>query len=263
MAEAASPILFERRGAVGWLMFDRPARRNAIDAATHLALREALTAVEADRAIRALVITGAGGAFCSGQDLAERRDMLAEGEVDLQASLVENYSPLIRRLIALPMPVIAAVGGVAAGAGVGLVLAADIVLAGASARFQLPFVKVGLGPDCGLSWTLARQVGLNRALALLLTGDAFDADEAFAWGLVSRVCPDEALAAEAEALAARLARGPRAAIAAIKRSVREAADQTLDEALAAEAIMQGGLGRDPDYREAVIAFTSKREPRFR
>src|SRR3546814_3791425 len=113
-------------------MFDRPARRNAIDAATHLALREALTAVEADRAIRALVITGAGGALCSGQDLAERRDMLAEGEVDLKASLVANYSPLIRRLIALPMPVISAVGGAAAGAGGGLGLAAVIVQIGSA-----------------------------------------------------------------------------------------------------------------------------------
>ncbi|MBC2777039.1 enoyl-CoA hydratase-related protein [Parasphingopyxis marina] len=258
----AKPVRLERSGAVASLILDRPERRNPINAEAHALLREALDSIADDPGVRALVLTGAGGYFCSGQDLAERYGMLAEGEVDLEASLRENYNPLIRRLLALPFPVIAAVEGIAAGAGLGLLLAADIVLAGRSTRFQLPFSRVGLGPDSGLSWTLARQVGANRAMALLLTGERFDAEQAERWGVVWRVMDDGDSAGEAEALAARLAKGPRLALAETRRRVHEAASFDIEEALDGEAAMQGKLGLHPDYRTAVNAFMEKREPEF-
>ena len=248
---------------VARITLNRPARRNAINTETHLQLRSALARVESVPSIRVVVLSGAGDSFCAGQDLAERAAMLKEGEVDLGKSLEENYNPLVRRLVALPMPIIAVVRGVAAGAGAALALSADIVLASRSARFQLAFARVGLGPDCGTSWLFQRMAGQARAMGMALTADSIDAQRAEQWGLIWRCVTDEALDGEAEALIEQLKTGPQAALRAIKRRMRAGASETLEQALDAERDTQGVLGADPDYREAVKAFMEKRRPRFR
>lgn len=258
--DRAVQLTVDRR--IARLLLNRPERKNAINGAMHAELRGALGTL-ADSDVRVVVLSGAGGAFCAGQDLAERAVMLAAGEVDLARSLQENYNPLLKALHALPMPVIASVDGVAAGAGAALALAADIVLAARSARFQLAFARVGLGPDSGISWTLPRLIGGARAMGMALTADMIDAARAESWGLIWRAVDDEALAAETEALAQRLVQGPQNALRAIKRRMRDAAQESFDAALDAERDMQGALGRHPDYREAVTAFMAKRPPEFK
>jgi 2-(1,2-epoxy-1,2-dihydrophenyl)acetyl-CoA isomerase len=188
--------------------------------------------------------------------------MLSHGQVDLERSLNDYYNPLVRTLMALPMPVIAAVNGVAAGAGAALALLADIVIAARSARFQLAFARVGLGPDSGISWTLPRIVGNARALGMALTADMIEAPRAEAWGLIWQAVEDETLNQRVEELAQRLADGPQAALRAIKRRLRDNTCDSLDAALDAERDMQGCLGQHPDYREAVLAFMEKRTPGF-
>jgi len=258
-----SPVKFSLANHVARLELNRPARKNAINSAMHAELRHVLDRIEADTTIRVVILTGASDAFCSGQDLAERAGMLAKGEVDLAQSVEQNYNPLIRRLVALPMPVIAAVNGIAAGAGAALALAADIVLAARSAKFQLAFARVALGPDSGISWILPRLVGHARAVGMALTADLIDAERAENWGLIWRVVEDQALAAEAQALADRFASGPQAALRAIKRRMRDNWNETLDVALDAERDAQGLLGAHPDYRQAVEAFMAKRTPAFK
>jgi 2-(1,2-epoxy-1,2-dihydrophenyl)acetyl-CoA isomerase len=259
-AQDCVQLLLEQ--GIARITLNRPARRNAINGAVHTRLREILTCLEDNADLRVVIITGAGGSFCSGQDLAERAAMLGAGEVDLQSSLRDHYNPLIQRLMALPVPVIAAVSGIAAGAGAALALTADVVLMARSARLQLAFVRVALGPDSGISWLLPRLVGQARALGMALTGEMIDATRAEQWGLVWRVVDDEVLLAEAETLARQLADGPRAALAAIKHRIRATACETLEAALDAEATVQGRLGRGSDYREAVEAFIGKRPPGF-
>ncbi|NIJ09272.1 2-(1,2-epoxy-1,2-dihydrophenyl)acetyl-CoA isomerase [Sphingomonas vulcanisoli] len=248
---------------VATIRLNRPDRLNAFDAELHADLREALSAVEADSSVRALVLTGAGRAFCAGQDLGERDAAFARGETpDLGASLSENYNPLIRRLVALPYPVIAAVNGIASGAGAALAIACDIVVAAQSARFQFGFVRVALGPDAGTSWLLPRRVGRGRALALALTGEAIDADRALAIGLCDRIVNDDNLGSAATELATGFAKGPQQAIHAIKQALRTAPPSDLAAALTTEQISQAALGAATDYREAVTAFTAKRTPKF-
>jgi 2-(1,2-epoxy-1,2-dihydrophenyl)acetyl-CoA isomerase len=261
-ASTDDAVQYSVRDGIARITLNRPSRKNAINAAVHVGLRQALDRVENDPGIRVLLITGAGDAFCAGQDLAERAGMLAEGEVDLARSLHEHYNPLIRRLAALRMPVIAAVNGVAAGAGVALAMVADIVLAARSARFQLAFARVALGPDSGVSWMLPRMVGQARAMGMALTADMIEAERAESWGLIWRAIDDDALASEADALARRLAAGPRAGLQAIKRRMRSALVETLDEALDGERDAQGALGKHANYREAVQAFMAKRAPKF-
>lgn len=243
--------------------FNRPEKRNALNAAMHAELRGSLDRIAADGSIRVVILAGAGGAFCSGQDLSERAGMLAQGEVDLAQSLERNFNPLVRRLAALPMPVIAQVGGVAAGAGAALALTGDIVIAARSASFQLAFARVGLGPDSGTSWIFQRAIGQARAMGMALTAETIDAPRAQTWGLIWRCVEDDTLGAEVERLALQLASGPQAALRAIKRRMRAAANETFDRALDGERDEQGVLGRDPDYREAVTAFMAKRKPQFR
>ena len=262
MNESDNVVQLSVRDGIARITLNRPSRKNAIDAAVHAALRHALDRIETEAAVRVVVLTGAGDAFCSGQDLAERAAQLAEGEVDLARSLQENYNPLIRRLSALPMPVIAVVNGIAAGAGAALAMTADIVIAAHSARFQLAFARVALGPDSGVSWILPRLIGHARAMGMALTAEMIDAQRAESWGLIWRAVEDAALATEAEALVNKLATGPQAALQAIKRRLRESADQTLDMVLDAERDTQGALGGREDYREAVQAFISKRSPNF-
>ncbi|MES1975659.1 MAG: enoyl-CoA hydratase-related protein [Pseudomonadota bacterium] len=242
----------------------RPQRMNAFNARMHSDLRGAFDQIEARSDVAVVILTGAGRGFCAGQDLAERAAAFAAGEPpDLAASLAENYNPLVRRIATLPMPVIAAVNGVAAGAGAALAIGCDLVLAARSARFQFSFAKVALGPDSGTSWLLSHLVGQARALGLALTAEPVTAEEAARIGLIWRMVEDDALVAEAQALAERLAGGPRSAHAAIKRGVRDAACLTFDAALDAERDAQGRLGALPDYATAVATFVSGRNGQSR
>jgi len=211
--------------------------------------------------MRALVLTGAGRAFCAGQDLADLN--LDSGEsVDLGDLIADNFNPLVRRLQALPLPVIAAVNGTAAGAGANLALACDLVLAARSAKFIQAFVKIGLVPDTGGTWSLPRRIGMARALGLALTGDALSAEQAEAWGMIWRTVETETLRQEAMQLATQLASQPTRAIAAIKQAMHAGTTQTLEQSLDLEAQLQRKLGQSPDYQEGVNAFLEKRPPIF-
>jgi len=217
--------------------------------------------VEADPAIRALLLTGAGRGFCAGQDLSDRSFPTGEAP-DLGATLERLYNPLVRRLRALPKPVVCAVNGVAAGAGANLALACDLVLAARSARFIQAFCRIGLIPDCGGTWLLPRLVGEARAKALALLGEPLSAEQAEAWGLIWQVCDDEALLPTAHALCARLASQPTRALGLIKQAIQAGATNDLDTQLDLERDLQRAAGQGDDYREGVAAFLAKRPPAF-
>jgi 2-(1,2-epoxy-1,2-dihydrophenyl)acetyl-CoA isomerase len=245
---------------VATITLNRPDRLNSFTRAMHAALREALDKVERNDA-RALVLTGAGRAFCAGQDLAEL-DISAGSATDLGAIIDENFNPLVRRLQALQLPVIAAINGSAAGAGANLALACDIAIAARSCTFTQAFVKIGLIPDTGGTWTLPRSVGLARALGLAITGDTVGAEQAKEWGLIWQTVADDELAATAHAFATRLAQQPTRAITAIRHAIRAGAAQDLDAQLDLERDLQRKLGASLDYGEGVQAFREKRTPRF-
>jgi 2-(1,2-epoxy-1,2-dihydrophenyl)acetyl-CoA isomerase len=261
------PILIEDR-AVGAkaryrvITLNRPHRLNAFVAAMHHALKAALIEAEQDEACRAVLITGAGRGFCAGQDLSERRMSEAGEALDLGATLEALYNPLIRRLRALRRPVVCAVNGPAAGAGVSLALACDIVLAARSASFTQAFAKIGLAPDAGGSFFLTRLVGAPRARGLAMLAEPLPAEKAEAWGLIWQAVDDEKLLSQAHALCERLTRGSPAALAAIKRSLEAAATNDLDRQLDLERDLQRQLGRAGDYREGVKAFFEKRAAVF-
>jgi len=255
-------ILLELDAAskVAVLTLNRPDRLNSFTRQMHAELRAALDTVEHE-GMRALVISGAGRAFCAGQDLSDLN--LGSGvSPDLGDLIADNFNPLVRRLQALPMPVIAAVNGTAAGAGANLALACDLVLAARSAKFIQAFVKIGLLPDTGGTWLLPRQVGMARALGLAMTGDALSAEQAEAWGMIWRVVETETLQQEAIQLAKQLATQPTRSLAAIKQAMYAGATQTLNQSLDLEAQLQRELGQSPDYLEGVNAFLEKRPPRF-
>ncbi len=262
MAEASILCTVDRAIGVARLTLNRPERLNAFTAAMHAELRDALADIAADRSVRVLVLTGAGRAFCAGQDLADRRAAADGSPPDLGASIERDYAPLVLALRALPLPVVCAVGGVAAGAGAMLPLACDIVLAARSARFVMAFARLGLLPDTGGTWFLPRLVGPARASALAMLGDAVDAEQAAAWGLIWRCVDDDALAAETDALAARLAALSPSGLAKTKCALQASWANTLPQQLALEADAMRELGRSDDYREAVAAFVAKRAPRF-
>ncbi|MCX8101992.1 MAG: enoyl-CoA hydratase-related protein [Geminicoccaceae bacterium] len=251
------PVRVEPREGFWRLVLDRADRLNAFDRPMHGALAAALDRAAADRDCRAVLLTGAGRGFCAGQDLAA-----VEGEVDLGRLLAQTWNPLVRRLRELPVPTVAAVNGIAAGAGVALALACDLVLAAKSARFFMAFAKLALIPDAGASWHLPRLVGPARARALALLGDPLPAEEAERTGLIWRAVEDATLEAEAEAAAARLAQGPTAALVATRRLLEESWSRSLEEHLEEEARLQGELGRASDYAEGVRAFLEKRPARF-
>jgi 2-(1,2-epoxy-1,2-dihydrophenyl)acetyl-CoA isomerase len=254
-------ILVERRNGFRVVTLNRPQRLNAFTEEMHRALRAALDDAQADDTCGALLLTGAGRAFCSGQDLSDR--MPGSGPPrDLGASLDTFYNPLVRQLRALPFPVVAAVNGTAAGAGATLALHCDIVLAARSAKFVQAFAKVGLVPDAGGTWLLPRLVGAARARGLALTGEPLAADTAAAWGLIWKAVEDDRLIAEAEALCAQFAAGPRLGLGLIKRALDAAERNDLDAQLDLERDLQREAGFSPDYAEGVRAFLEKRAPNF-
>ena len=245
----------------GWvkITLNRPDRLNSLNVDLHLALRAAL---DAARQSRAVLITGAGRGFCAGQDLGERNPDSGDWPPDLGAMLRDYFNPLIRQVSDLPVPVVCAVNGVAAGAGASLALACDIVLAARSAKFIQAFSKIGLAPDAGASWLLPARIGQARAMALALTGAPVTAEQAADWGMIWQCHDDAALMPAAEALVSQLAAGPTAAYAATKALVQDAATNSLSDQLDAEAAAQQALGRSADYAEGVRAFLAKRPARF-
>lgn len=260
---AFQTILLDTVGDHAVLTLNRPERLNSINAAMHGELRDALRQVRSDSRIRCLLLTGAGRGFCSGQDLSER--VVPEGGAapDLGESLDKRYNPLIRTLRTLDVPVVCAVNGVAAGAGCGLALAGDIVLAARSAAFVLSHSKLGLVPDAGATWVLPRLVGRARAMGLAMLGEKVGAEQAEAWGMIWRCVDDDDLTAAAETLARSLASSPGLGPALTKRAINASGDNGLDRQLDLERDLQRLAGRAEDYREAVAAFMEKREPRFK
>ena len=255
-------ILVEQQGGVTRLTLNRPDRLNSFNVEMHEALAAALVAIEADAACRAVLLTGAGRGFCAGQDLADRAVAPGGAAHDLGQTIETYYNPLVRRLRALPQPVVVAVNGVAAGAGASLALHGDIVLAARSAAFIQAFAKVGLLPDSGGTWLLPRLLGEARGRALALLAEPVSAEKAEAWGLIWKAVDDDKLMTEATALAQQLAAGPTLAYAAIKRAMQAAATNTLDQQLDLERDLQRKLGLSPDYAEGVRAFMEKRPPQF-
>jgi 2-(1,2-epoxy-1,2-dihydrophenyl)acetyl-CoA isomerase len=245
--------------AVATLTLDRPEALNALTVGLKVALLDALASIAADGAIRAVILTGAGRAFCAGQDLAERDDPAA---APLDEELRDRYNPIIRAMRTLDQPIVAAINGVAAGAGASLAFAADLRIAARDARFVLAFGRIGLLPDSGATWTLPRLVGPAWASELALVGDAVTAEQAERIGLVTRVVDPDALLPEARRLGAALAHGAPRAMAATKHALDRAWDIGLDEALDDEARRQGELGASADHAEGLAAFREKRPPRF-
>jgi 2-(1,2-epoxy-1,2-dihydrophenyl)acetyl-CoA isomerase len=248
----------DAQAGVRTLILDRPDALNALDRELKEVLLAALRAAARDEGVRAVVLTGAGRAFCAGQDLRER----GPGAPSLATELSERYIPIIEALHRLEKPVVAAINGVAAGAGFSLALACDLRLMADTATFISAFGRIGLIPDSGLSWFLPRLVGPARAAEIVMTTDAVDATTAERIGLVNRVVPTETCLAEAQALAARLAAGAPLAIGLAKRSLAYSLEHDLSSSLAFEAELQGIAGRSADHAEGIAAFTEKRPARF-
>lgn len=257
------PLLIDRTGAVVTLTLNRPESMNSLNVALKEALRDALAELEADRSCRAVVLTGAGRAFCTGQDLQEHAANLQEQDGDPLATVRTHYNPIAANLANLPKPVVAAVRGMAAGAGASLAFLADLRVGGPSTKFLMAFSRVGLAADTGASWSLPRLVGHAKAVELLLLAEPVPADEAFRLGLLNRLVEeDDQVLPAAQELAERLAAGPTVAYGAIKRQLSVGTAGTLSEALAAEAQAQSICGRTADHRAATAAFVNKQQPVF-
>ena len=257
-------VLIATDGPVRTLTLNRPAALNSFTGALHAELRAALDAAAADNSVRCLVITGAGRGFCAGQDLNDP-DMAAVngGAPDVGAVIERLYKPLALRIRSMPVPVIAMVNGVAAGAGANFALGCDFVMAARSASFIQAFSKIGLIPDCGGTWLLPRAVGRAMAIGLAMTGDKLPAEDAARLGMIWRCVDDAALGAETRALAMRLAAMPSRALAATRNAIDEAMPATYGDALDLEARVQGQLGRAGDFAEGVAAFQQKRAAVFK
>ncbi|WP_435243219.1 enoyl-CoA hydratase-related protein [Streptomyces cucumeris] len=268
----ADTVLYELTDGLATITLNRPDAMNALNLDIKVALRDALLQAAEDPAVRAVLLTGSGRAFCVGQDLKEHigllaadREAHARGEAaegSTMTTVALHYNPIVTTIAGMPKPVVAAVNGVAAGAGAGFAMAADYRIVADSASFNTSFVGVGLTGDSGISWTLQRLVGHGRAADLMLFPRNVNAAEALELGIANRVVPAAELAAEATAVARALAQGPTAAYAAVKESLAYAAGHTLTDALAKEDELQRRLGSSDDHLTAVDAFVKKEKPRF-
>jgi 2-(1,2-epoxy-1,2-dihydrophenyl)acetyl-CoA isomerase len=256
-------VLYGVVDGVGTITLNRPDAMNSLDIATKVLLRETVQAAAEDPAVRCVVLTGTGRAFCTGQDLKEHVQILESGSSEqLFTTVDEHYNPIVSAIDAMEKPVIAAVNGVAAGAGASLAFACDLRVAADTAGFNLAFANVALSCDTGSSYTLQRLVGRARALGLLYFPRTVKADEALALGLANQVVPGDDLPGVVAELAARLAAGPTVALASIRRSVAYAASHTFVEALELESAMMQKTGATEDHRAAVAAFVAKEKPVF-
>lgn len=255
-------IQYEVTAGIAILTLNRPDKLNSFTQAMHLEVRAALTALQADPTVRVLVLTGAGRGFCAGQDLGDRAVAPGDKPVDLGDSVEQFYAPLVLTLRNLPLPVICAVNGVAAGAGANLALACDIVIAAQSASFIEAFCRLGLIPDTGGTWHLPRLIGLARATGLAMLGEKLSAEKAEQWGLIWKCVPDADLMKETMAMAAHFASAPTKGLAFTKKALQASYANTLPEQLKLEGAMMRELGNSHDYREGVAAFLAKRPPNF-
>jgi len=252
-------VLVEAADGVATVTLNRPDALNALTVPMKRELLAVFRRLERDTAVRAVILTGSGRAFCAGQDLRER---LQPDAAPLGAELRERYNPIIRAMRSLPKPVVGAINGVAAGAGASLAFACDVRIAADGASFALAFGRVGLVPDSGATWFLPRLVGAARAAEITMLGDPVSAEDALRIGLVSRVVAADALTPEAHTVAARLAASAPRALALTKRALESGWDRSLDEALEYEAQLQDLAGRTTDHREGMTAFVEKRPPRY-
>ncbi len=256
-------IEFGIDGGIGRLVLNRPSALNSFTTQMHWEVAQALDRLESDESLRCLLLTANGRGFCAGQDLSDSSVTPGGGETDLGQAIEEHYNPLIRRLRALPVPVVCAVNGVAAGAGANLAFACDIVLAARSASFVQAFCRLGLVPDSGGTWHLPRLVGHARAMGLAMLGDKVTAEQAAAWGMIWKMVEDDALADEAESLLKHFVAQPTRGLAFIKQALNASWTNSLDAQLDLERDLQRAAGRTEDYAEGVAAFMEKRKPEFR
>jgi 2-(1,2-epoxy-1,2-dihydrophenyl)acetyl-CoA isomerase len=262
VTDAAGVLTVERNEGVATLTMNRPESMNSLSVALKEALLDAAREVSADPAVRAVVLTGNGRGFCVGQDLREHVALLDADDPAPLSTVTEHYNPLVLALAGMPKPVIAAVNGMAAGAGAGLSFACDFRIAARTAGFLLAFANVGLTLDSGVSWTLPRIVGQARATALAILAEPINAESALEMGLVNAVVEPDRLLPTAQELAARLAAGPTAAYAAIKQSIAFAQTADLASALAKEDELQTAMGHTEDHVNATRAFVAKQQPNF-
>lgn len=255
-------ILFHIEDGIAQLTLNRPDKLNSFTVAMHLEIQDALARLRADGTVRVLVLTGAGRGFCAGQDLGDRAVSPGGAAVDLGESVEKYYAPLVLALRALPMPVICAVNGVAAGAGANIPLACDIVLAARSASFVEVFCRLGLIPDTGGTYFLPRALGTARAMGAAMLGEKITATQAEEWGLIWKCVDDEQLAAETLKLAKHFATAPTKGLALTKQAIYASAGNSLEQQLALETGYMRELGNSKDYREGVNAFMEKRAPQF-
>ena len=259
---AFNTIEYKVDSGVAVVVLNRSERMNSFNTEMHSELRQALDQVSSNSAIRCLLLTANGKGFCAGQDLNDRK-FDPDASPDLGLSLIENYNPLIRTITNLQIPVICAMNGVAAGAGVGISLACDIVIAARSASFVLSFCKVGLGMDSASSWSLPRLIGLPRAKGLALLGEKLAAEKAEQWGLIWKCVDDDQLIHEAMEMAQHFATQPTMGLGIIKQELLESTAHSFEQQLDMEAELQAIAGRTEDYREGVLSFLEKRKPVFK
>lgn len=259
----AQSVLLDIEQGIAKITLNRPKSLNSFNVEMHKQMRAALKTVRKDHSVRVLLLTGNGRGFCAGQDLSDRNVKPDAEAPDLGFSIEHYYNPLLQTIRDLPMPVLCAVNGVAAGAGANIALACDIVLAARSASFVQAFCKIGLIPDSGGTWNLPRAIGLARAKGLALLGDKLSAEKAEQWGLIWQCVDDDSLEDEAMKLAQHFATQPTKGLSMIKRALHASANNSFEEQILVERDLQRLAGRTDDYREGVAAFMEKRAPEFK